>query len=225
MSLFSPPPPPTHTHTKVENCKDQTRPVLWGLWIECPTACLPHIRWLNTKDPPRVSAVTIRETALSVRLQRLVSMKPSAQALPPHTHSRTYSMRVHSQAQGWTPLHVALYSFSPYRHKHTHTLQCFPVPKPSWLMHSFHPPVAGRNEEGDDWLLLIWIFKLFITRERCDPCRAKGAQGRWMRVNSAMFGFDSVHGSYCLRGPGKWRKKTTRTCKHSCWFQWTYFVS
>lgn len=51
---------------------------------------------------------------------------------------------------------------------HTHT-QRRPACKPSRLMHSFHPPVAVWSREGDEWLAVIWIFKLFITREHWDP--------------------------------------------------------
>lgn len=52
-----------------------------------------------------------------------------------------------------------------------------PVAKLSWVMHSFHPPVPGRSREGDEWLALIWIFKLFITAEFWDPRHGEGHKG------------------------------------------------
>lgn len=81
---------PLKTKKKEENWKDQTHSVLWGLWIECPTACppAPHTK-AEYKRPSSVRVITPGDH--SICCGRSHGPQWSRQRRPrlSHTHSHT----------------------------------------------------------------------------------------------------------------------------------------
>lgn len=81
-----------------------------------------------------------------------------------------------------------------------------------------HRAVPGRSREEagreDEWLALIWIFKLFITREDSDPRHARGTRGSWVEGECSHVWILIVC-CYRLRG-------TRKIHRDNCRFWWTY---
>lgn len=193
-------PPPTHSKKKQQI--EMTEPVLYfgDLWIESP-ACPTYAGCIQ-----KTSLCSSNHYGRPLYLHRRSDTSQWSRQHGRHCHAH---MCTHSPAQRRTPC-IFFFSFflaliATMKHTHTHKTSTFNQ-SPSWPVLSFHSRVPGRNREGGEWLALIWIFKLFISREYWDPRRSEGTRGSWgVRVNVAMFGFDC--GLLLPQGTtGKWQK-------------------
>ena len=165
LSILPPLPPPLKK--KEGNWKEWGRPVLWGLWIECPTARLPHIRRLNTKDPPSVRAITtgdrsICTAAAATGLNEAVSVHPHTCA---HTRGDTKKNTF-----------ACIYLLPTHTHTHTHTLSAAPLEP--LVANAFFSSSSGGQEQGGRWVVGCWFEYLnYLSPESIGIRTEGGTQG------------------------------------------------